>query len=97
MHVDLGYSAVKIASLIKVNRNTINQDIKWCYKKIHEQQCFSTEEILEKQLYRFELQRERLVSSLKENNRVKTNLSIEKLILDIDSKIAMIMLKIIIS
>lgn len=94
LHVDFGYSAVKIAELMKINRNTINQDIKWCYQQIKEQFSVTPGEILDKQLCRHESQRARLVNMMQETEDPQTKISIEKLILELDSKIASIMLKI---
>lgn len=34
LHFEYGYSAVKIAEMMKVNRNTINSDIKYLYSEI---------------------------------------------------------------
>lgn len=94
LHVDLGYSAVKISDMMKINRNTINQDIKWCYQQIQEQFSQTPEQLLDKQLFRYETQRMRLVSSLTLTDNLQEKLAIEKIILEIDSKIATMMLKI---
>ena len=34
MHFEKGYSAVRIAESIKINRNTVNEDIKYWYAQI---------------------------------------------------------------
>ena len=36
LHFDYGYSARKIAELMKINRNTINSDVDFWYSKITE-------------------------------------------------------------
>lgn len=94
LHMEMGFSAVKIADLMRVNRNTINQDIKWCYDQIRAQFSRTPEEYLDRQLFRYETQRERLISGLSSAANLQEKLAIEKLILDLDTKIAMIMLKV---
>lgn len=94
LHMDIGYSAVRISELLKVNRNTINQDIKWCYQQINIQSDLTPSQILDKQLFRYESQRARLVNSLTNASTVQERLVLEKLILDLDSKITSMMLKI---
>ena len=37
LHFEYGYSAVKIAGMMRVNRNTINSDIKYLYSSIKEE------------------------------------------------------------
>ncbi|MCA9827692.1 MAG: hypothetical protein KC444_04780 [Nitrosopumilus sp.] len=34
MHFEKGYSAVRIAESIKINRNTVNEDIKYWYAQV---------------------------------------------------------------
>lgn len=94
LHVDLGCSAVKISEMMKINRNTINQDIKWCYEQIRITLDKTPGQMLDKQLFRHETQRERLVRNLEQTTNLQEKLAIEKLLLDLDSKIASIMLKV---
>jgi len=94
LHVDLGCSAVKISEMMNINRNTINQDIKWCYEQISEQLFPTPGQLLDRQLFRHESQRERLVRDLEQADNLQEKLAIEKILLDLDSKIASIMLKI---
>ncbi|MCA9828105.1 MAG: hypothetical protein KC444_06930 [Nitrosopumilus sp.] len=94
LHIDLGYSAVRISELMRINRNTINQDIKWCYAKIGEQFATTPDQLLDRQLFRHETQRVRLVEGLEKTNNLQERLCIEKMILDLDSRIATVMIKI---
>ena len=34
LHFEHGYSALKISELMKINRNTINEDIKYLYSQV---------------------------------------------------------------
>jgi len=94
LHVELGCSAVKISELMNVNRNTINQDIKWCYDQIRITLDKNPGQMLDKQLFRHEIQRGRLVRALEQTTNIQEKLAIEKLLLELDSKIASIMLKV---
>jgi len=94
LHVDLGCSAVKISEMMNINRNTINQDIKWCYEQIQTSLDKTPGQMLDRQLFRHETQRERLVRNLEQTTNLQEKLAIEKLLLDLDSKIASIMLKV---
>ena len=94
LHIDLGCSAVKISEMMNINRNTVNQDIKWCYEQIQTLDK-TPDQMFDRQLFRHETQRERLVRALEQTVNLQEKLSIEKLLLDLDSKIASIMLKVI--
>ncbi len=93
LHFDLGYSAVKIADLMKVNRNTINNDIKYWYAKLAKDwDEYDIQASTMKQLERLEMQRSRLRQELDNHTGLEAKLSIEKLILEIDDKIGRIIL-----
>ena len=94
LHIDLGCSAVKISEMMNINRNTVNQDIKWCYEQIQTLDK-TPDQMFDRQLFRHETQRERLVRALEQTVNLQEKLSTEKLLLDLDSKIASIMLKVI--
>lgn len=89
LHFELGYPAVRIADLMKVNRNTINSDIKYWYSKLADRfadRSFHAE--MERYQVRLEIQRTRLVEDLeKHKDDLEERLSIEKLILEIDSRL----------
>ena len=46
LHFEYGYSATKISSVMKVNRNTINQDIKSLYSEIKEELKENSKDLL---------------------------------------------------
>ena len=86
LHFEYGYSAVKIAEMMKVNRNTINSDIKYLYSGIKEELKQNTENFVLKQIARLEAQRTRIVKQI-EKGRIENIIKQEKLLLDVDSKI----------
>ena len=89
LHVEYGYSARKIAEFLKVNRGTINRDIMYWYASIsgkwrHLDPVF----FVRNQVERLELQRTRLRKQLDKVESFQEKIIVEKLILDIDMKIA---------
>jgi len=96
LHFEKGYSAVKIADMLNVNRNTINDDIKYLNSQFSEEwKFYDVRSIIMKQIHRFELQRSRLLEELEHQEKFKEKIVIEKMILDIDEKILQIGTKII--
>ena len=93
LHFEYGYSAVKIAEMMKVNRNTINSDIRYLYSGIKEELKQNTENIVLKQIARLEAQRTRIVKQI-EKGKVVNIIKQEKLLLDVDSKINSFLIKI---
>jgi len=91
LHFDLGYSAVKISEMMKINRNTINSDIKYCNKQLSKEwdETYIDTWIM-KQINRLEIQRTRLMEYLRQENEIKNKLKIEKMINDIDNQIPQI-------
>ena len=89
LHFEFGYSARKIADLMKVNRNTVNGDIDYWYSKIYKNNSiFNPEDTIIVTLQRFESQRTRLRERLAQNPfSYQERIAIERLIYDIDSKI----------
>jgi hypothetical protein len=79
-----------MAELMKVDRNTINNDLKILYRKAlkdYNPDDISLDDVLQKQLLRLETQRDRLglyLSDTKDNN---DKIAIERLIADIDFKL----------
>ena len=88
LHFEYGYSARKISELMKINRNTINDDIFFWYNKI-----VSSSEILDPEnsiivsIQRFNVQRSRLREDLDKVENFQQKHAIERMIFDIDSKI----------
>ena len=93
LHFEYGYSAVKIAEMMKVNRNTINSDIRYLYSSIKEELKQNTENIVLKQITRLEAQRTRIVEQI-EKGKIGNIIKEEKLLLDVDSKINNFLIKI---
>ena len=94
LHFDYGYSARKIADMMKINRNTINSDITYCYSQLQKQDDgINSDDWLTKQFYRLESQRCRLTERLDKTENLNDILSLEKMIFEIDSKLAQINLK----
>src|SRR4029077_18496830 len=61
LHFEYGYSAKKIAELMKVNRNTVNGDIDYWYSKIFKNtNIFDPDAMVIVNLERLEIQRTRL-------------------------------------
>ncbi len=91
LHFDYGYSARKIADLMKVNRNTINGDISYWYSKILKNTNIDNPElIIITTIRRFEEQRIRLRENIDRVESFQEKLSLERMICDIDSKIIQI-------
>jgi hypothetical protein len=88
LHFELGYSAVKIADLLKFNRNTINTDIDFLYSQLAEQwNMYDTNSLIIKQVQRLELQRSRLLEELDKQEESSDKIIIEKLLFEIDNRI----------
>jgi hypothetical protein len=88
LHFEKGLPAIKIADLMKVNRNTINEDIRQLYKELAKDVDsieFSDQYI--KQVTRLELQRTRLTEYLEKTPEIEKKIAIEKLLSDIDFRL----------
>src|SRR5688500_1929293 len=93
LHFDNGMPATRIALLMKVDRNTINNDLKILYNKaIREYNSDkSYDDIIEKQLLRLEAQRDRLGLYLCDTNDINSKITIERMMTDIDFKLIGVM------
>jgi hypothetical protein len=89
LHFENGMPATRIAQLMKVDRNTINNDLKILYKKAMKDynSDLSFDDIIEKQLLRLETQRDRLLLDLCDVKDINSKITIERLITDIDFKV----------
>ena len=88
LHFEHGYSAVKISDMMKINRNTINSDINYWYSSLaNEWNRYDIDSWYMKQVHRLESQRSRLFAELGKTGNTSGRLPIEKMILDIDTKI----------
>jgi DNA-binding NarL/FixJ family response regulator len=78
LHFEYGYSAKKIAELMKVNRNTINNDIKFLYSKLKKNwDELDVESLIMKQILRMEDQRTRILEQLDKTQSLELQLSRE--------------------
>lgn len=88
LHFEYGYSAIKIAEMMKINRHTINGDISYWYSKLSKEwKDHDVDSWYMKQIHRLEIQRTRLIENLEKEPSIENKLAIEKVILDIDNKI----------
>ena len=94
LHFEYGYSARKISQLMNINRNTINRDVSFCYAELrNDYHKDDFNDWLNKQLFRLELQRARFRQELDYEITLQEKLQVEKMILEIDSKITSLILK----
>lgn len=94
MHFEQGYSAVKIAELLGVHRNTITSDLQSWYEELAQDRTNSNSNWLGKQLLRLESQRTRLQEFLVDGLNLKDRLQLEKAIHQIDLSISSIIVKV---
>lgn len=94
LHFEYGYSAVKIANLMNVNRNTINGDIDYWYSKILKTNRLEPESYILINIKRLETQRTRLREDLDKATEIQEKIALERLIYELDSKILQIYFKI---
>jgi len=76
--------------MMKVDRNTINNDLKILYSEAlndYNPSDMSLDDILQKQLLRLETQRDRLGLYLCDTKDISNKIAIERLIADIDFKV----------
>ena len=94
LHFEFGYPALKISELMKINRNTINVDIQFWYSKVVKNWNDSSPKFfVVRNVERLELQRTRLTEELARTKSLKEKLGIERMILDVESKISQTQLK----
>ena len=73
--------------MMKINRNTINSDINYWYSVLSKEwESYDVDSWCMKQIHRLESQRSRLFKELDKVQETSTVLSIEKMILDIDTR-----------
>jgi len=95
LHFEYGYSARKISQMMNINRNTINSDVSFCYSKLRtDYDKNGSDDWLNRQLLRLESQRVRLRKELDSEISLQEKLQIEKMLLDLDSKVSNMIMKI---
>ena len=93
MYFEKGFSALKIASELEVNRNTINQDIKFLRSDITKKDQIKPAIWLLEQKEHLEQQKDRLIELLDTTKEFEQRLRVEKIILDIENKIINLVIK----
>jgi hypothetical protein len=87
LHFDYGYSSRKISELMKINRKTIDNDIKLMYSKLmHKWDFPDIEQWLLYNMESLEIQKSRLREELDEVTDLQAKMSIERLLLDLESR-----------
>lgn len=88
LHFEKNLSAVKIAKLLNVHRNTINEDIRfWSLQYAKEMNPQELIFKMKKDIQRKEIQRDRLFEYLEDAKSLEEKMRIEKSILDIDNRL----------
>jgi len=96
LHFEENKSANKIAELLNVNRNTINEDIRyWHLQLANEMKAQDLTAKMTKQIQRMEIQRDRLLENLDEAEEINDKIKLEKFISDIDNRLAQLFSKMI--
>jgi hypothetical protein len=88
LHFEKAMPAIRIAEVMKIDRNTINSDLKLLYREASaEFSDMSFWDYLHKQLTRLERQKDRLYSYLENSKSDSDRLATERMIADIDFKL----------
>lgn len=90
LHFEHGIPATRIAEMMKVDRNTINNDLKILYREAlndYTPADLSLDQMVQKQLLRLETQRDRLCLYLTDAKDINHKIAAERLIADIDFKL----------
>jgi len=88
LHFEYGYSASKISELMDVNRNTINSDIEQLYLTLESNWEKTTSvSLLQNHIESVLAQKRRLREALDNTEKFSEKLAIEKMILQVESKI----------
>ena len=94
LYFEYGYSAVKIAEMLNVNRNTVNSDIKDLYSTFQSNwENTSTVSILQNHVFSLMAQKSRLREELDTAKNLSDKLAIEKMILQVESRLHQFQLK----
>ena len=89
LHFEEGKPAARIAELVKVNRNTVNKDVEFWYKQFSTiPEALDINSKMKNQIERMEIQRERVFGYLEEADTIDEKIRLEKLIYDINNKLA---------
>ena len=98
LHFQENKSAVKIAELLNVNRNTINDDIRyWHLQLANEMKTQNLTAIIIQQIQRIQIQRDRLLDDLENAESLTEKITIERFISEIDNRLVQLLSKMILS
>jgi len=96
LHFEENKSAAKIAELLNVNRNTINDDIRyWHLQLANEMKAQDLTAKMTKQIQRIEIQRDRLLDDLEDTESFDEKIRLEKFISEIDNRLTQLFSKMI--
>ena len=96
LHFEENKSAAKIAELLNVNRNTINDDISYWHSQLaNEMKSQDLTAKMTKQIQRMEIQRDRLLEDLEESENLDERIRLERFISDIDNRLVQLYSKMI--
>ena len=94
LYFEYGYSAVKIAEMLNVNRNTVNSDIKDLHSTFQSNwENTSTVSILQNHVFSLMAQKSRLREEIDSAKNLSEKLAIEKMILQVESRLHQFQLK----
>ena len=98
LHFEQEKPAVKIAEMLNVNRNTINDDIRYWHQQLaSEMNAQDISAKMTKQIQRMEIQRDRLLGDLEDAKSLEEIIKLERFISDIDNKLIGVYSKMIIN
>jgi hypothetical protein len=88
LHFEQEKPAVKIAEMLNVNRNTINDDIRYWHQQLaNEMNVQDISAKMTKQIQRIEIQRDRLLGNLEDAESLEQRIKLERFISDIDNRL----------
>ena len=96
LHFEENKSALEIAELLNVNRNTINDDIRYWHQQLANE--FKAQDLtakMTKQIQRMEIQRDRLLDDLDEAESFDEKIKLEKFVSDVDNRLGQLFSKMI--
>ena len=98
LHFEDNKSAVEIAETLNVNRNTINEDIKFWFRQIpNRTNILDIYSGMIEEIQRKKIQRDRLLDYLEEVDTINEKIRLEKLICDIGNRLEQFFSKLIFS
>lgn len=88
LHFEQEKPAVKIAEMLNINRNTINDDIRYWHQQLaSEMNAQDITAKMTKQIQRMEIQRDRLLGDLEDAESLDDKIKLERFISDIDNRL----------